>query len=379
MSSERTEVKRFITLFVWSVVVASILSASTGCSVFWAATLPARKDLSVLDGGTPRSRVIAELGAPVRSGEKDGNKVDVFYFQVGCSPGEKAVMVLSYLALDIFTLGLWEGLVAFAKSFSGGGGGAEQVVAMETFYDEKDRVKSAKEHYGPWEWEMPQTRPIESKEATVRTGAVHTGARRAGAIQEKSYYVAYAPQKDLQWARLGEASAGKKLGFQLLDFYQNTHRQIGNGFHLDKAGELFSLAIARQLEEMGFVAALKFTQFADPSCEEKFIFKEGDYSKHITVLGHLEFLVEFTSKESGAEARAFLSSSLAFLGDGGREIEKRLLFQTNLQAEEKLLSPSLEDASGRFREAAGAVLRRVVKKLFSDPRLEETLVKFVNS
>lgn len=41
---------------------------------------PGKKSLSVLEEGTPRSHVIAELGAPVWSGEKDGNKVDVFDF-----------------------------------------------------------------------------------------------------------------------------------------------------------------------------------------------------------------------------------------------------------------------------------------------------------
>ena len=43
----------------------------TGCSVFMAAKQPPKKDLTVLNVGTPRNVLIAELGSPVHT-EKIG-------------------------------------------------------------------------------------------------------------------------------------------------------------------------------------------------------------------------------------------------------------------------------------------------------------------
>ena len=69
-----------VTLVGFCLVMGLILWTNSGCSVSMAAKQPGKKDLSVLEEGTPRSHVIAELGAPVWSGEKDGNKADVFAF-----------------------------------------------------------------------------------------------------------------------------------------------------------------------------------------------------------------------------------------------------------------------------------------------------------
>ncbi len=54
-----------VTLMVWSLVIGPILLVNSGCSVVMATKQPHKKNLTVLDEGTPRNIVIAELGAPI--------------------------------------------------------------------------------------------------------------------------------------------------------------------------------------------------------------------------------------------------------------------------------------------------------------------------
>ena len=73
-------------------VLIVIVTANTGCSVYMAAKQPEAKDLSVLAIGNHRSRVIAELGAPIWTGEKDGDKTDVFVFKHGYGAGSRTAL-----------------------------------------------------------------------------------------------------------------------------------------------------------------------------------------------------------------------------------------------------------------------------------------------
>ena len=118
--------------------VGMTLLVISGCSVFMAAKQPDAKNLSVLDKGNPRSHVIAELGAPVWSGEKDGNKVDVFAFRQGYSKGAKAGRAFFHGVADVFTLGLWEVIGTPIEATATG-----TDMKVEVFYDENDLVKLA--------------------------------------------------------------------------------------------------------------------------------------------------------------------------------------------------------------------------------------------
>jgi hypothetical protein len=122
-----------------SLFLGLMLLVSTGCSVYMAAHQPKAKDLSVLSPGTVRGRVIAELGAPVWSGEKDGDKADVFTFTQGYSTGAKTARALFHGVSDVFTLGLWEVLATPGEPvFSG------TDMKLEVTYDKDDKVKSVK-------------------------------------------------------------------------------------------------------------------------------------------------------------------------------------------------------------------------------------------
>ncbi len=113
-----------------------MILVNVGCSAVMAAKQPDKKDLSILKAGTPRSHVIAELGAPGWSGEKDGRRVDVFAFKQGYSKGTKAGRAFFHAAADFFTLGLWEVVGTPIESVASG-----TDVKVEVVYDENDRVK----------------------------------------------------------------------------------------------------------------------------------------------------------------------------------------------------------------------------------------------
>jgi outer membrane protein assembly factor BamE (lipoprotein component of BamABCDE complex) len=79
----RSKLMTMLFLPCYSIAIVLIVVTNSGCSVYMAAKQPDAKDLSVLKAGTHRSRVIAELGTPVWSGDKDGEKTDVFVFKHG--------------------------------------------------------------------------------------------------------------------------------------------------------------------------------------------------------------------------------------------------------------------------------------------------------
>jgi hypothetical protein len=80
----------------------------SGCAVVKATNQPDKKNLSVFSAGTPRSYVIAEVGAPAFTEEKDGQRIDVFAFKQGYSKGAKVGRAFFHGAADLMTLGMWE-------------------------------------------------------------------------------------------------------------------------------------------------------------------------------------------------------------------------------------------------------------------------------
>lgn len=105
-------------------------TALEGCAAYKATQQPDKKNLSVLTPGTPRSHVIAELGAPLWSEERDGNRVDLFAFRQGYRKSTKAGRALVHGAADVVTGGLWEVVGIPAESLADG-----RDVKVEVTYD----------------------------------------------------------------------------------------------------------------------------------------------------------------------------------------------------------------------------------------------------
>src|SRR5262245_54446883 len=87
--------------------MASVLLC--GCSMVMAGNRPLKRDLSVLDEGTLRSRVIAEFGAPVATSKPPGERSDVFEFVQGAdTEHERRDRVNTYGMFDWISLGTCE-------------------------------------------------------------------------------------------------------------------------------------------------------------------------------------------------------------------------------------------------------------------------------
>ena len=92
---------------LWAIAGVMLLMSS-GCAAFKASTQPGKKDVSVLSPGMPRNLVIAEIGAPVWSEERNGVTTDIFDFRQGYSKKVKAGRAIVHVAGDVVTGGLWE-------------------------------------------------------------------------------------------------------------------------------------------------------------------------------------------------------------------------------------------------------------------------------
>ena len=80
-----------------------------------------RKDLSILEAGTHRDRVLSELGQPVVSEKDDnGNKIDFFKFHQGNHVAVKAGKAVGYSILSYGTGGGAEFIIKpLERSFGG--------------------------------------------------------------------------------------------------------------------------------------------------------------------------------------------------------------------------------------------------------------------
>ncbi|MRX26526.1 hypothetical protein [Kangiella sp. HZ709] len=121
------------------VILALLIQAAiiSGCSVVQATSGETKKDLSVLEVGTDRFKVVSELGSPVFTEKnEDGKTTDLFKFIQGNSAGSKAGKGFLYALAAVGTLGLSE-LVTSPLEGAIGEGGEMQV---KVSYDENNKV-----------------------------------------------------------------------------------------------------------------------------------------------------------------------------------------------------------------------------------------------
>jgi len=107
----------------------------SGCTVYKAAAAPSLKDLTVLNPGTARNRVIAELGLPVRTENIGSYRKDIFTFIQGYSTASKSGLATVIALEDIATLGAAE--LAFQGS---GDERAGKKMTVAVYYDASDVV-----------------------------------------------------------------------------------------------------------------------------------------------------------------------------------------------------------------------------------------------
>jgi len=117
-------------------LAVSLLTASGGCSVVKATNQPDKKNLAVLSNGSSRSHVIAELGAPGWSEEKNGERTDIFSFKQGYSKEAKVGRAVFHGAADLVTLGMWEVVGTPVEMLASG-----TDVKVKVTYDQDEKVQ----------------------------------------------------------------------------------------------------------------------------------------------------------------------------------------------------------------------------------------------
>lgn len=110
-----------------------------GCSVVMALKQPEKKNLHVLEPGTPRSIIVKELGMPTRTNEIQGTNIDVFQFAEGYSKELKMLRAGLHLTADAFTFGLWEPFGIIIEK-----GIRPPETILEVHYDADDRLTTFK-------------------------------------------------------------------------------------------------------------------------------------------------------------------------------------------------------------------------------------------
>lgn len=148
-----------------------------GCAAVKATQQPGKKDLAVLSNGMARTHVIAELGAPVWSDERDGDIVDVFAFKQGYSKGVKAGRALIHGAADVATFGLWEVVGIPAESLADG-----TDVRVEVHYDRRQVVRSVEVIKGDKVFEQPKLAAWWQRQRAAKGRQDSSGEQREEAI-----------------------------------------------------------------------------------------------------------------------------------------------------------------------------------------------------
>jgi len=103
--------------------------------VYKAAAAPSLKDLTVLNPGTARDRIIAELGPPVRTENIGNYRKDVFTFIQGYSTASKSGVAALIAVEDIATLGAAELAFQISKDERAG-----KKMTVAVYYDASDVV-----------------------------------------------------------------------------------------------------------------------------------------------------------------------------------------------------------------------------------------------
>jgi len=128
--------KRIFKLLLILICIAFLSS----CSVGMALSGDEEKDTRILFTGAPRIEVIKRLGIPAESTkDKNGNYIDTYFLVMGNEPD--AGRASANLALDFFTLGLWE-IVATPMEMAGT---SETSSTLLIYYDPEEKIKEFKQ------------------------------------------------------------------------------------------------------------------------------------------------------------------------------------------------------------------------------------------
>ncbi|MEC9095954.1 MAG: hypothetical protein VX776_04930 [Planctomycetota bacterium] len=108
-----------------------------GCSVERAMQAPDKKNLNVFQSGTARLQLIAEVGTPVTTEYRNGQRVDIFVFKQGMHKELNYLRAAGYGAAFVLTGGISEVLTYPVESEAN-----FPTITAQVTYDEYDSVVS---------------------------------------------------------------------------------------------------------------------------------------------------------------------------------------------------------------------------------------------
>jgi hypothetical protein len=158
-----------------------------------------------------------------------------------------------------------------------------------------------------------------------------------------------------------------------LPFEQDTLGSVAGGFHVERAGEIVTAAIALQLERSGYPVGVRMGR-APGQAEDRSRIDLDRFVLTATFSGKVRFTVSHAPRAAGGApaATALLEASVTLTATNGRLLYMRRIRETEAAGD------SLGSVSERERAAASAVLRTWVHTLFGDARLESALVGYVS-
>lgn len=95
-------------LVATALLATFVLAITTGCAATVVAFQPEKRDLSVLDPGTPRALVVAALGEPIWTEDYHSGFVETYEFQPGEGTASRLIRSTTHAGLWYVTCGLWD-------------------------------------------------------------------------------------------------------------------------------------------------------------------------------------------------------------------------------------------------------------------------------
>jgi hypothetical protein len=183
----------------------AFMTGLAGCAASKALKQPEKKNLSVLEAGTPRGAVFGELGEPYLSETHDGKKVDFYEFTQGYAETTKIARATLHGTASVVTLGLWEVFGNPTESFFDG-----TEVQLRVAYDHSDRVEAVEAMKGE---DVVEGLEIASAKSAPSAGTSQRGYEPPPATEAPT------PKAAAQPARKSVASAPPVSGMDFGDYH----------------------------------------------------------------------------------------------------------------------------------------------------------------
>ena len=206
--------------------------------------------------------------------------------------------------------------------------------------------------------------------------AMRAAGLRLKAFHAQDYYVSYKPDPELRIKKLDDVLAGRKLGAEVHPFVQTTSAYSASGFDAERGAEIVVLAIARQLETMGWSVvvvpgpAMLESVELQPSPTDL-----GDVLARLVVMGEVRFVVSTQRRKDAYVTTARIASNVVFLVEDATA--PRELFAGDVEASAQVTGQQAAGRTKRARQAAEKVLGSFIHKLFTNPQLRKALVNEV--